>query len=705
MTQEAEQRINFLRAEIRRHNRLYYVEATPEIDDGEYDRLYRELEELEATHPEWIDPDSPTQRVGGAPSSGFEQTRHRVPMLSIDDLFSDAELSSFFERLQKNLGQEKIGVTIEPKIDGVAVSLRYVNGSLESAATRGDGSSGDLVTANVRTIKSVPLKLTGDPPKSFEIRGEIFMRNQDFAKLNQRREEEGKATFANPRNASAGTLKLLDSRIVARRPLDFVAHGWGHLEGIEFASVAQFHEALDRFGVRKNQPIWHAETLDEIVAAVRELDQRRHSLPYLTDGAVLKVDSVAAQNELGTTSRAPRWAAAFKYPPEQKETVLNEITIQVGRTGTLTPVAELEPVVVSGTTVSRATLHNEDEIKRKDVRIGDTVVIEKAGEIIPAVVRVIVERRPPTATPFDLRRHINDQCPSCGGPVVQEEGFVALRCTNFACPAQAVHRIRQFASRKALDIEGVGNVVAEKLVERGLAKSPLDLFSLTASQLGQLNLGDDERTRTLGDSHGHRIASTVERAKRMPLDRWLFALGIPRVGESAARELARLHRTLPEVATSKILAELRPLKPSDRKEDHTYLAQFQIASEVGPSVAESVLSFFESKAGERVLTQLAEFKIAPESDNFAPTPAAAADGVPAAPLSGKSFVITGTLSAGRDAMKKQIQDAGGRVSGSISGKTDYLVAGEGGGSKREKAESLGVPIISEETLRKMIAAL
>ena len=697
----AKTQIAKLRGEIERHNRLYYLDANPEISDAEYDQLYRQLENLEAEFSDLVTPDSPTQRVGGGPIDGFEQVQHAVPMLSIDDVFSDEELTDFFQRLQRNLAVDRVPVTIEPKIDGVAVSLRYVDGRLDLAATRGDGTSGDVITTNVRTIRSVPLRLADGAPAVFEVRGEVFMPTEGFARLNEQRDEAGLTAFANPRNASAGTLKLLDPREVAKRPLDFIAHGWGQLTGLELASQREFHALLDRTGIRKNQPIWCAETLDEVLAAVRELDQHRHDLPYLTDGAVIKVDDVATRQRLGATSRAPRWAAAFKYPPEQKETRLKDITVQVGRTGVLTPVAELEPVFVSGTTVSRATLHNEDEIQRKDVRVGDTVVIEKAGEIIPAVVRVVTEKRPRKAKPFDLRQHVNDCCPSCGGPITKEEGFVAWRCTNFACPAQAVSRIRQFTSRRALDIDGVGTIVAEKLVERGLAATPLDLFELNAASLAELNLGDDEKPRVLGQKHANKIIRSLERARTLPLDRWLYAMGIPKVGESAARELARLHQTLPDIAQSEVLAELRPLKPSDRKEDHPVLAPYEIAPEVGPAVAESVLSFIGSSSGRRVLARLEKLGIAPQSDNYVPRPAAVdREG---APLAGKSFVITGKLSAARDEIKKLIINHGGKVTGSISKNTDYLVAGEGGGSKRDKAAALDVPTISEDDLQEMIA--
>ncbi|MCP5539808.1 MAG: NAD-dependent DNA ligase LigA [Akkermansiaceae bacterium] len=705
---EARAEMARLAAEIDRHNRLYYTEAQPEISDREYDAQFRRLEKLEAAFPELADPQSPTRRVGdtaeapaaGPVATGFEQIRHPVPMLSIDDLFSEGEVADFFKRLQKNLGAERVPVTIEPKIDGVAVSIVYRDGVLDYAATRGDGATGDVITANVRTIASVPGRLpaSAHPPAVFEVRGEVFMTNEGFARLNEERDEAGLPTFANPRNSTAGTLKLLDPAEVAKRPLDFIAHGFGLVEGAELASVGAFHELLDRCGLRKNEPIWRAGTLEEILAAIAELDEKRHGLGHGTDGAVIKVDDRASQERLGATSRAPRWAAAYKYPPEQKETVLHSITIQVGRTGVLTPVAELEPVFVSGTTVRRATLHNQDEIDRKDVRIGDTVVIEKAGEIIPSVVRVVMEKRRGDSAPFSLVEHVGHQCPSCGGPIEQPEGFVAWRCVNFACPAQAVNRIRQFSSRKALDIEGLGSVVAEALVTRELARSPLDLFAIPEASLAVLNLGTDEEPRMLGEKNAAKIVRTRERAIReMPLNRWIYAMGIPQVGESAALELARLHAGIRELAASEILAELRTLKTGDRKEDNPLLAPHRIASEVGPAVAKSVLDFFASNGGRAVLARLDELGIDPKPDNYAPLPdEAAASGDK--PLAGKTFVITGTLSAPRDDIKARIVAAGGKVAGSISKNTDYLVAGEGGGSKRAKAEELGVEVIDEAAL-------
>ena len=399
---EAQSEIARLSDELERHNKLYYLDATPEISDSEYDKLFRELELLENAWPDFASPNSPTKRVGGEPVDGFEQMTHSIPMLSIDDVFSKEEVADFFTRITKNLGEKVVPLIIEPKIDGVAVSLIFEKGELRAAVTRGDGTTGDVITENVRTIGSVPLRLPKDAPEVLEVRGEIYMPNDGFAKINQARDEAGLQAFANPRNATAGTLKLLDSKEVAKRPISFIAHGFGRIEGREMTTFSEFRELLATLGIPTNNPVWHTDNLEGVLNAIRELDEKRHDLAYGTDGAVVKIDSFAAHQKLGATSRAPRWAMAFKYPPEQKETLLHDITVQVGRTGTLTPVAELEPVFVSGTTVRRATLHNQDEIDRKDVRIGDTVVIEKAGEIIPAVVRVVKEKRSADSRPFNL---------------------------------------------------------------------------------------------------------------------------------------------------------------------------------------------------------------------------------------------------------------------------------------------------------------
>lgn len=709
-----DQRIEDLRKEISRHDRLYYQEATPEISDAEYDALFRELEDLEKANPHLQDPNSPTQRVGGAPLEAFEQREHLLPMLSIDDVFAEEEIADFFARLQKNLGLEAIPLTVEPKIDGVACSLVYRNGALEYALTRGDGTRGDDITQNVRTIHAIPLSLEGAPPL-LEVRGEIFMPSEGFAKLNEQRDEEGLPTFANPRNATAGTLKSLDSKVVASRPLAFLAHGLGAHEGTEMSNEDHFRRLLDQFEIPRNKPVWYVSTLEEVLKAIRELDIKRHHLGHGTDGAVVKVLDFAQRETLGFTSRAPRWAAAFKYPPEQVETLLEDITVQVGRTGVLTPVAELRPVPVSGTTVSRATLHNQEEIERKDIRIGDTVIIEKAGEIIPSVVRVVVDKRPGDSLPYDLPSALNHQCPSCHGPIEQPDGFVAWRCVNFACPAQAVTRITHFASRKALDLDGLGESVAIKLVETGLASSPIDLFKLSPEDLAGLLLDPAKsaggltisKERRFGQKRADTLIRSLERARgEMPLNRWLFAMGISQIGESAARELSRLHETLADLPDSQIISDLADLpdyeeltKSKRKKENHPRLKDFRIDDNLGPVAAQHLRAFFSSEAGINVVSRLRELEINPRSDNYAPDPEAAMEGLP---LAGKTFVVTGTLSSPRPEFKKIIEANGGKVSGSISSKTDYLLSGEGGGSKRTKAESLEVPIIDEEEFRSLI---
>lgn len=704
-----EARIRELREIIRHHDELYYNQATPEISDAEYDKLFRELEELERKHPEFHEPDSPTLRVGGAPLKEFQQVRHLVPMLSIDDVFElkdtpepAAELIAFYQRLRKNLGRDDITVTVEPKIDGVAVSLLYRGGKLERAATRGDGTTGDNITQNVRTIRRIPLDLfsssniqnpKSEIPSTLEIRGEIFMPNAAFAAMNAERDEEGLPTFANPRNATAGTLKQLDPKIVAARPLAFLAHGLGACEGQPLETEHEFHELLDSLGIPRNQPVITARNLDEVLEAVAHINQHRHDLDYGTDGAVIKVLDHAERDKLGFTSRAPRWAAAYKFLPEQQETLLKDITIQVGRTGVLTPVAELDPVPISGSTVARATLHNQDEIDRKQIHIGATVLVEKAGEIIPAVVKVV--KPVPGAKTYSIYDHVRGKCPSCGGPISREEGFVAWRCTNFQCPAQAVTRIAHFASRKALDIEGLGETVAEALVRHGHCKTPLDLFDLTEEKLANLNLGTDDAPRRFGEKNAAKVLAALEEAKTRPLQRWLFAMGIRHLGESASRELARLHHDLTEVAVSPILAELVKDTRADAKKKNDFLAQYSITGDVGPAVAETITHFFRSEAGKQVLSRIDALGIHPQS------PISNLQSLSTGPLSGKTFVLTGTLSIDRDAMKERIEGLGGKVSGSVSAKTSYVLAGEGGGSKRDKAEKLGVTVIGEEELELM----
>ncbi|MEM9080799.1 MAG: NAD-dependent DNA ligase LigA [Verrucomicrobiota bacterium] len=750
-------RIAQLRTDLHRHNRLYYTDASPEISDAEYDNLLNELRDLEAQHPDLADPNSPTQRVGGEPLDGFEQVTHLAPMLSIEDVHelkgsvgvppapvqsdqeSDSEAGDLFlhtskranqqtpsshnplanlltwhERLQKNLAGQTTTLTIEPKIDGVAVSLLYRERQLVYAATRGDGSTGDDITANVRTINSIPLTLPDSAPNLLEIRGEVFMNDADFETLNQQREESGEPLFVNTRNATAGTLKQLDPKLVASRPLNCIFHSFGQIEPAAFDTISAFHQILLEWGFQKTHWLREASSLDELLDAVTQLNDDRFTFPYATDGAVIKVNTLTLHEQLGTTARFPRWACAFKYLPEQKETVLKAITIQVGRTGVLTPVAELEPVFVSRTTVSRATLHNEEEIQRKDIRIGDTVLIEKAGEIIPSVVKVITEKRTPIvrdAGPFSLPEFLDHKCPSCGGPIEKPEGFVAWRCVNFACPAQAVTRMKHFAQRKALDLEGLGEAVATKLVETELAATPLDLFNLTLDDLANLMLdpavssttGEKSKPRRFGEKRAQTLLDALQKARTdMPLHRWLFAMGIPHIGESTAKELARLHQNLTKLATSEILPALTDLPNYEelsiskrKKEHHPLLADYQIDDSLGPVAAHELTTFLASEAGQNVLSQLATLGINPASGNYAPHPPKPSDSEADSPLAGKTFVITGTLSQPRDHFKSLIEQHGGKVTGSISKSTHYLLAGEKAGSKLTKAETLGTKILSE----------
>ncbi|MFN4872705.1 MAG: NAD-dependent DNA ligase LigA [Akkermansiaceae bacterium] len=755
-----EKRVAELRQLIDHHNQLYYTQAEPEISDAEYDKLFRELEDLEKKHPELANPNSPTQRVGSKPLDGFSQITHPVPMLSIDDVFelteqavknlsdkevekvgrrcSEHELITFYQRLQKNLGRENIAVTLEPKIDGVAVSLYYENGNLKYAATRGDGTTGDDVTRNVRTIRNIPLNLKEglhsaaqqlQIPSILEIRGEIFMPNSAFAAMNEERDEAGLPTFANPRNATAGTIKQLDPKIVAQRPLAFLAHGLGAYDGEDLDSETDFHALLDHFSIPRNQPVRIAENLDELLAGIAFYRDHRHDIDHATDGVVVKVIDRTEREQLGFTSRAPRWAAAYKFLPEQQETTLKDISIQVGRTGVLTPVAELEPVLISGSTVSRATLHNQDEISKKGIYIGAKVLVEKAGEIIPAIVKVIDPD--PSKKPFSLYDFVAGKCPSCNAPITQEEGFVAWRCTNFECPAQAVTAISHFSARKALDIEGLGETVAEALVRHGHAKSPLDLFSLTEETLANLNLGTEEAPRRFGEKNSAKIIAALEAARTKPLNKWLYAMGIRQLGESAAKELSRLFMNLTDVFQNPLLPKIaergikdawlksNPVNPTTKlinqeesqrrkiiadnyKPIVTKLSKelepYSISPELGGVAAQNTLDYFQSEAGQNVLGKFSELNINPLSANYAPI-APSSTGK----LAGKVFVITGTLSEPRDHFKDLIESHGGKVGSSVSTKTDFLLAGENAGSKTKKAEELGVKTLTEEDLSEILS--
>ena len=712
---EAAKRIQQLREEIRKHDRLYYEEAAPIISDREYDRLYKELVDLETQFPDLITPHSPTQRVGGKPLKAFEQVSHVIPMLSLDNTYSEEEVKNFHARIRRLLPNEKIPVVIEPKVDGVAVSLIYENGRLRQAATRGDGNVGDNITQNIRTIRSVPERLRDAAPKLLEVRGEVYMDRKGFEKLNDERKRQGLPLFANPRNAAAGSLKQLDPAIVAKRPLGVVFYGTGATEGLNVDVHSEIFPLLKKLGLPATERWWVAESVEEILDAIHELDGIRHNFAYQTDGAVVKVNSFAQRERLGFTAKSPRWAIAYKYAAERVETRLRDIVIQVGRTGILTPVAVLEPVLVSGSTVARATLHNEDEIKRKDIRVGDTVVIEKAGEVIPAVVTVVKSKRPRDAKPFDFARHIHGKCPICGGPIRRDPQFVAWRCENLQCPAQTTRRVEFFAARSALDIESVGGIVADKLVEGGLIREPLDLFKLKTEQLAKLNLGTDEAPRVFGEKNATKAIKAIERAKTLPLSRWLFALAIPDVGKTTATQLAQFHDNIDDVAHSQLLLDvLEYHQKRDQKESAREIAERLIkagfaerskskaekdgiVTEVGPVVAQSVLDFFASTTGKKILRRLNELEIQPTSEKISAKKAAEL------PLAGKTFVLTGTLpSMTRKEARKKIEALGGHVSSSVSKKTHYVLAGTEPGSKFDKAKQLGVKIIDEAEFRKIL---
>src|SRR6266566_1734872 len=714
MEASARKRIAQLRQQIRKHDRHYYEEAAPVISDREYDLLYKELVDLEAEFPQLVSPDSPTQRVGGKPLEAFAQIAHRMPMLSLDNTYSEEEVANFYKRISRLLPDEKISVVIEPKVDGVAVSLLYENRRLRQAATRGDGSVGDDITQNIKTIRSIPERLHGSGPKVFEVRGEVYMDKRGFEKLNEERCKVGLPLFANPRNAAAGSLKHLDPSIVAKRPLGIVFYGTGAVESVDLEKHSELFPLLKRLGLPHSERWWRADSVDGILRAIRELDHIRHDFAYQTDGAVVKVDAFEQRERLGFTAKAPRWAIAYKYEAERVETRLLDIVIQVGRTGILTPVAVLEPVLVSGSTVGRATLHNEDEIRRKDIRIGDTVVIEKAGEVIPAVVEVVKSKRPRSAKPFDFFKHIHGKCPVCGGSVRRDPQFVAWRCENIQCPAQTTRRVEFFAARGALDIESVGGIVADKLVERGLVREPLDLFELKVEQLAKLNLGTEEAPRLFGEKNATKAINAIKRARTLPLSRWLFALAIPDVGKTTATQLARFHATIEDVANSQLLRgvldyhERRNQKESAEIAERLINAGFAdrskskaekggIVTEVGPVVAKSVLDFFVSATGKKILRRLKELQIQPKSEKVSAKRAAEL------PLAGKTFVLTGTLSSmTRDEATEKIEALGGHVTGSVSKKTDYVLTGADPGSKFDKAKELGIQILDEAAFRKML---
>jgi len=651
-----------LRTEIERHNRLYYEHAQPEISDKEFDSLLRELQELEAAHPELVTPDSPTQRVGGAPLEGFAQITHSVPMMSLDNTYSEAELREFYVRLQKGLGREHIRCVIEPKVDGVAVAVRYEGGALKYAATRGDGRVGDDITQNIKTVRSLPLRLPKGVPQTFEVRGEVYMNRSDFEKMNDEREEAGEARFANPRNSTAGSLKQLDPREVARRPLKIIFWGLGDPGDAKLHSQSDIIALLKDAGLPRADLLWHCDSAEKMVGIIRELDEKRGKLPYETDGAVIKVDSFAEQSDLGATTKAPRWAIAYKYQPEQAETRLLAVDIQVGRTGVLTPVARLEPVFLSGSTVSNATLHNFEEIERKDIRVGDLVTIEKAGEIIPAVVGVNKQKR----NGQEKRVHVPERCPVCGAEVLKDEGQVAIRCSNPDCPEQMKRRIEHFTQRGAMDIRGLGEQLVAQLVDAKLVRDPADLYDLNEMSLAQL-----ERQ---GAKSIENLLNGIQESRRQPPWRLLFGLGILHVGSAGARGLLDYFGSVDALASAGVEDLLK-------------------VQDIGGIVAQSIHDWFREHRNQKLVDRLRRAGL-----QFAnPRIERASD-----KLAGSTWVITGTLSQPREEIADIIRANGGRVSGSISGKTNYLLAGEEAGSKLDKAKKLGVQVLSEREFRAML---
>ena len=848
-----------LAAELRQHDHAYYVEGRQLITDHEYDALFAELQALEKNFPDLATPESPTQRVGGSPSEKFSRVKHLAPMLSLDKIAASdhptkdeepnrdkrnraqdentlAELRAFDATIRKHLGRDRVQYILEPKVDGVSISVHYHHGKLALGVTRGDGTDGDDITANLKTVRGIPLELRSSrreeahskktesrkqkaemsqslltsaaTPELLEVRGEAYIAIKDFDALNVKFAAAGEKTFPNARNATAGTLKQLDPRLVAQRPIRAVFYATGACEGIEFQTHSEMLEALANFGLPTQKLWWVCDGIEEVLKIYREKivahydedKDLRRQLPYEIDGIVLKVNTLADWQKIPGRSRSPGYAIVHKPVPwiTPAETILKAITVQVGRTGVLTPVAELEPVFVQGSTIARATLHNEDEIRRKDIRIGDTVVIRKAGMVIPEIFEVMKTKRPPGAKEFDLFQHVGGKCPACGGPIAKDkikssagkesrdsdfggtsstspqsktgkvsreeredsegekelfssqpspplsssrdsgsEEEVAWRCQNIAgCPAQLTRRIEYFSSRKALDLESLGGIVAEKLVERGLVKEPLDLFDLKLDELGKLNLGTDDEPRTFGEKNATKILEALQSAKTAPLSRWIHALAISDVGEATAKQLAATHDSLETLACSEVLRDIRDLgaKESERAEisprsrknppktdaekaqrqqrDEELKAEITAIEarldagglkpklvEVGPVAAASVLDFFASPAGKKVLVRIRDLGITPERRALLGTANnanATGGAMLRAPFAGKTFVLTGTLpTLTREEATAKIEAAGGKVSGSVSKKTDFVLAGADAGSKLAKAQELGVRILGE----------
>lgn len=660
---KASRRLKELRELIDEHNYYYHVLDQPRISDYQFDKLMKELLELEAAYPVLVSSDSPSRRVGGKPLTAFAEVQHHVSMLSLDNAFSEEDLVAFYRRLQKNLGREKIELVGEPKMDGLAVSLTYEGGILTRGATRGDGTSGEDITANLRTIWSIPLRLQEDIDA--EVRGEVFMPRSGFAQLNEARRQEGLSLFANPRNAAAGSLRQLDPAVAAQRPLDFFAYSIVDANAEAKGRQWEILAYLKKLGFKVNEHVSILQDLHDALQYYQKISELRPQLPYEIDGVVFKVNNLADQQQVGFTSRAPRWAIAYKFTAEEGITRVRDITVNVGRTGAITPLAELEPLTLSGSVIKRASLHNEDIIREKDVRVGDTVVIHKAGDVIPEIVRVMPDRRAGTAEPFTMPDH----CPSCRKEVKRVPGEAALRCLNPACPAQAVERLIHFASRRCMDITGLGEALAAQLYREGLVRDVGDLYSLTAEDLAGL-----ER---MGEKSSANLLAALEHSKNNPLRRLLYALGIRFVGERTARLLAEHFGTLQRLAEASYV-EIVSLK------------------DMGPQIAFSVHDFFQRQETAVIIEKLSKAGV-----NFLEQQ----ESLPQKSLSGYTFVLTGTLQHySREEAKAAIESRGGKVLSSVSKNVDYLIAGEKAGSKLVKAQDLGVTVLKEEDLMKLLGA-
>jgi len=677
--QEIKQKIEDLRVEINRHNYLYHVQDNPEISDAEYDRLMRELKVLEEKYPQFLTPDSPTQRVGAAPLEAFGVVEHPLPLLSLGNAFSDEELTAWYKRTLKLVGERPFDFVGEYKIDGLAVALTYVDGQLTTGATRGDGLRGENITQNLRTIRSIPLSVPKDAPPRFEVRGEVYLSKTGFQKLNRERGEEGLSLFANPRNAAAGSVRQLDSRITARRPLDIYIYMLGYAEG---KTVPPTHwetmEWLKTLGFKINPDNRRLDSIEDVMEYYRDLEKRRESLPYEADGIVVKINQLNLHEELGDIGREPRWAIAYKFPATQATTRLNDIGINVGRTGTLNPYAILEPVAVGGVTIRNAALHNEDDIRRKDIRIGDTVIIQRAGEVIPEVVGPVKSKRTGKEKEFNLLDKIFNKekgrpaCPECGGEVIKPEGEVMYYCSNAACPAQAQQRIEHFASRGAMDIRGVGENISAMLFDKGLAKNVAELYKLKDKKDELLEI------EKMGEKSVENMLQAIENSKSRPLARLIFALGIRRVGEEMAEILANEFHSIDGLAGAS-------------------REKLMDVSAIGPKIADSIIAFFREEDNKNIIQELKDADVkAAKTEETAATPKHL-------PFSGQEFVVTGRLETfTRQQAEAKIKELGGTARDNVTRKTDFVVYGDEPGSKLTRAKELGIKPLNEKEFLELL---